>query len=258
MLRPTQELEPPENPGRFNKEQPDGYVFNHGTLVTRPLYFPEPNRVLRSIRTCGMAALVAFGLTNCAAPSVAGQEIRPYPTSVASIRPAICGAAGASVVTDTGLKILYSGKVPNRPKLCRISINDVAGDYYFGIWDTKWPGGAKAEQALQTVIFGSPGTMVRFDTIGGPGYPYFKFHETIRNEGFERLHVAGRYYNTMKIAHERQGFGGNIYHSVVTQWRDIRTGVTVYVNYQHISGWPQPRAWSPLKIMMRPCNSQAS
>lgn len=206
--------------------------------------------IRRLVHAPALAALIGFGLAGCAASASGGGHIEAYPPAMAAVTPAICGPAGASVVTDTGIDIGYQGAVPGHEDLCRVSVNGLRGAYYFGIWKTDWPGASEAERALRKVIFGPPGTTVRFDTIGGPDYPYFKFHETIRNEGFERLHVAGRDYDTMKIAHERQGFGGNMYHSIVTQWRDIRTGVTVYVNYTHISGWPQPRAWSPSRIRM--------
>ena len=194
------------------------------------------------------AACLAVGFAGSARAQQPVQ-VSPYPPAVAAITPAICPPAGSRVEENIGITLVYLGTVPGHPDLCREQRGQAVGDYYYGVWMTSWPGASEAKLALRRVIFGPPGTVARFDTIEGPS---LKWHETLRNEGYEHLHVAGRYYNTMKIAHEREGFGGNLYHSIVTQWRDIRTGMTVYMNYQHISGWPEADAWSPTKITVGP------
>ena len=67
-------------------------------------------------------------------------------------------------------------------------------------------------------------------------YPGLQWTDTIINEGSEPLVIDGRTYRTLKMAHERQGIEGNTYHSVITVWRDIRTGANLKVVETQISG----------------------
>ena len=91
-----------------------------------------------------------------------------------------------------------------------------------------------------------PGTSITFDVSAGPG---LQWHDTIRHGGLEDLNVLGRTYHTMKLVHEREGFGGNSYHSIITSWKDVETGMSIYQNYQHIAGHPEPgTSWDPVSI----------
>jgi hypothetical protein len=65
------------------------------------------------------------------------------------------------------------------------------------------------------------------------------YYDILRNEGIEDLRSLGRVYHTVKISHYREGTPPNTYRSVVTGWKDIDTGMLVYVTYQHISGAPE-------------------
>ena len=56
------------------------------------------------------------------------------------------------------------------------------------------------------------------------------------NEGREPLTINGRTYETLKLAHEREGVEGNTYHSIITSWRDIETAVTLKAIETQISG----------------------
>ncbi len=55
----------------------------------------------------------------------------------------------------------------------------------------------------------------------------------------ETIKLLGRSYRAIKLAHYREGFGGNIYRSVSTIWKDLPTGLLIYGTYQHISGAPE-------------------
>jgi hypothetical protein len=161
--------------------------------------------------------------------------------------PASCPAKPGYVLRSTQFFYQYLGSEPGQPDVCRI-IHDgqTVTLYYYGIWDKAWPGAEAARRALQTVINGPPGTVAAFDTVAVPG---LQWHETIRNGGVEDLNLLGRTFHTLKLVHERTGFGGNSYHSIVTLWKDFQTGMIVYGNYQHISGTPSQFAgWDPVAI----------
>ena len=160
--------------------------------------------------------------------------------------PASCPARPGFVLRSTALFFQYLGSEPGQPDICRAIRDGQAVDLYSGIWDRTWPGAENARGALQKVISGPPGTAVTFDTVAAPG---LQWHDTIRNEGVEDINLLGRTFHTLKIAHERVGFGGNTYHSIVTNWKDFQTGMILYANYQHISGTPAPLSgWDPLAI----------
>ena len=96
-----------------------------------------------------------------------------------------------------------------------------------------WPGAGAAYPAMKTAIAGPPGTRAAFVTRS---YPGLQWTDTIINEGVEPLVIDGRTYRTLKMAHEREGIEGNIYHSIITVWRDIATGVNLKVVETQISG----------------------
>lgn len=155
--------------------------------------------------------------------------------------------AGGAVQRSNGVTMAYLGASAANPDICRLRRGaDEPADYYFGIWATAWPGADDAYAALKQVLPGPAGATVRFDVRAAPG---LQWHETLRNDGRETLNVLGRLWDTMKVSHEREGFEGNTYHSIITVWRDVATGMAVYQNYQHISGHPEPGgAWDPVAV----------
>lgn len=164
--------------------------------------------------------------------------------------PVVCTPPGGSVQHGNGSLVEYLGADPANPELClsRRGGKPFAG--WFGTWAAEWPGSDAAHPALRTVIAGPPGTIASFDTDAGPG---LRWHETLINEGLEDIKLLGQVYRTQRLAHEREGFDGNTYHSVVTQWREVASGMVVYQNYRHLAGRPEPGTqWDPLRITEPP------
>jgi len=161
--------------------------------------------------------------------------------------PPSCPAAGSKVMRSPGPPIEFRGAVAGNADLCRVSFGGGPEiPLYFGIWAEPWPGSAEAYSALKRVISGPAGTTVSFDTTAAPGA---QWHDVLRNEGVEDLNVAGRARPAMKIAHYREGFDGNSYRSVTTGWKEISSGMMIYVNYRHISGHPEAgTTWDPISI----------
>lgn len=162
--------------------------------------------------------------------------------------PRACPSGPARVERSTGSVVEYLGTDPSNPDICllRRGGGPVTG-FYYAVWATDWPGSVEAYAALRHILRSPPGTEVTFDTYMIPG---MQFRDTMRHDGFENLRLPGRVHRTIKLAHVREGFGGNTYHSVVTQWKDVDTGMIVYQNYQHISGRPEPgTAWDPRLIV---------
>ena len=180
----------------------------------------------------------------------------PPPDIPLAIRPAgerqqvppACPAAGGVVTRSPGPPIEYLGATAGNPELCRVRFGDGPEfPLYFGIWAEAWPGSAEAHAALKRVIAGPPGTVVSFRTTAAPGSQWL---DVIRNEGVEDLNVAGRVRPALKIAHYREGIEGNTYRSVTTGWKEISSGMMIYVNYRHISGHPEAgTAWDPISVM---------
>lgn len=156
---------------------------------------------------------------------------------------------GMGIVDRTAAPpLIYLPADPAEPEACRLVLRGGAiGLFWFGSWKTDWPGAEPARFAYRQAYANGPGTVVRFDTVAAPG---LSWHETIRNEGFETVTLAGAVRHTMKVSHEREGFDGNTYHSIVTQWKDMETNMTVYQTYTHLSGRPEPfTGWDPLTIV---------
>ncbi len=147
--------------------------------------------------------------------------------------PAACPPTPARVMRSSGSATEYRGTVPGMPDLCVESRPDGDGRFYFGSWRSDWPGAGEAYPALRAAVLGPKGTSVTFDTHSVPG---MQWHDTIRNEGMETLVVDGRSYTTLVIAHEREGFDGNTYHSVISSWRDVATGLTLKTVERQIAG----------------------
>ena len=187
-----------------------------------------------------IAVLVAAGAASIG--SAAGQ--------VSAETPPPCPRALGIVDRTTQAPLIYLPADPATPEACPIRSRAGTGLFWYGAWKTDWPGADLAVQALRQVWTAAAGTAqatARFDTVAGPGYAW---HEIIRNDGFENLNVAGSVRRTMKVTHEREGFDGNSYHSVITLWKDVDTGMTIYTNYIHLAGAPEPGvAWDPLAII---------
>lgn len=167
-------------------------------------------------------------------PLIMGENVHatdgsgPYPLS--------CPAPGARVEQRGAPAMEFLGADPSNPDLCRMRIGTDTMLAWYGIWATDWPGAAQAYPAMRQVIHGRTGDVAGFDTDLGPG---LQWHDLVRNEGIEDIKILGRTYRALKISHYREGFGGNIYRSVSTIWKDIPTGMLIYGTYQHISGRPE-------------------
>ncbi len=107
---------------------------------------------------------------------------------------------------------------------------------WYGIWLRDWPGFEQAYPALTKVMQGGTGAVEGFDVSIGQG---IMFHDLIRNEGVETIKLLDASYRAIKLAHYREGFGGNTYRSVSTIWKDLGSGLLIYGTYQHISGRPE-------------------
>ena len=147
--------------------------------------------------------------------------------------PAACPSHPIRVVRSAGGVTDYTGTFPGIPELCHLKRSSGEGDFYFGVWQSNWPGAGQAFPAMMTVIHGPAGSRANFVTRSVPG---LQWNDSFINEGTEPVVVAGRSYQTLKLAHERDGIEGNTYHSIITSWRDIATGVTLKVVEDQISG----------------------
>ena len=183
----------------------------------------------------GRPALSDTGLQGAARnfpPMIPGASTRPVSGGVA-LRS--CPARGGVVERKGGPTTLYLGANPANPDLCRAQVGTETVEAWYGIWRTSWPGADQAYAALTKLIRGSTGDVEAFDVLMAPGYHY---HDLIRNEGVEDIKLLGNTYRAIKLAHYREGFGGNTYRSVSTVWKDLPTGLLIYGTYQHISGAP--------------------
>ncbi len=128
---------------------------------------------------------------------------------------------------------------------------DGRGYYYWGVWRTDWPGAGDAYPALRTVILGPVGTRATFDTRSIPG---MQWHDSLTNEGTDTLVVDGRTHTVLRLAHEREGFEGNSYHSIITSWRDVATGATLRTVENQISGqsYGPATTWTATKVAALP------
>lgn len=52
----------------------------------------------------------------------------------------------------------------------------------------------------------------------------------------ETMEVGGRSFVALRLAHEHKGIEGNTYHSIITTWRDVATGVALRTVEQQIAG----------------------
>ena len=165
--------------------------------------------------------------------------------------PAACPPKAARVVHSNGNPTVYNGTYPEIPDLCRMGPANANVYFYFGIWNSDWPGAGAAYPAMKTAIDGPPGTRVAFVTRS---YPGLQWTDTIINEGPDPLTVGGQTYRTLKMAHEREGIEGNTYHSIITVWRDIPTGLALKVVEKQISGesYGPDTTWTATRVEWLP------
>ena len=174
------------------------------------------------------------------------------PSRAAEPVPAGCPAVPVRVVRSSGVWTDYHGMVAGLPDLCRLERPDGSGgSYYESQWRSDWPGAGDAYPAIHTALLGAKGTRVSFTTRSVPGW---QWHDTIINEGTTTLTVDGQVYTTLKLAHEREGFDGNTYHSIITTWRDVATGVALKVVENQISGdsYGPGTTWTATQVLPLP------
>ena len=175
----------------------------------------------------------------------------PAASALAAVPPPACPPEPTEVVHSAGGVTDYLGTVPGIPDLCRMVRGDGAGDFYYGAWRSDWPGAGLAYPALHAVITGPQGTRVSFVTRS---YPGLQFNDSFTNEGVEPLVADGKRYTVLRIAHEREGIEGNTYHSIITSWRDVRTGMTLKTVENQISGqsYGPATTWTAIKVRTPP------
>jgi hypothetical protein len=186
---------------------------------------------------------------------VIGSMLGALPSLAAE--PAACPAKPMRVVRSTGDITDYHGTVAAIPELCRLDRPDGSGGaFYYGSWRSDWPGAGDALPALRTAIDGPKGTRASFTTHSIPGW---QWHDTIINEGTELLTVGGKTYTVLVIAHEREGFDGNTYHSIIRSWRDVATGMVLKVVETQISGqsYGPATTWTATQVLPIPMTAQA-
>ena len=145
----------------------------------------------------------------------------------------------------------YAGTAPGIPELCRIRRNGEESEFYFGVWRSDWPGAGQAYPAIRTAVLGPVGTKTTFITRSIPGWQWV---DTFINEGVEQVTVDGRTYKALRLAHERQGIEGNTYHSIITGWRDVETGISLRTVENQIAGqsYGPETTWSAVKVTPLP------
>lgn len=161
--------------------------------------------------------------------------------------PASCPPHPVRVVHSVGAAVEYGSTYPGIADLCSVRRGGSEGYFYFGIWRIDWPGAGLAYPAIKTALTGASGTRTEFVTRS---YPGLQWRDAISNEGTETLVVDGTRYATVRLAHEREGIEGNTYHSIITSWRDIRTGVTLKTVENQISGqsYGPDTTWTAVRV----------
>lgn len=166
-------------------------------------------------------------------------------------QPAPCPPSPMHVTRSAGGVIDYLGTVPGIPELCRMTRADGTGDFYFGVWRSDWPGAGQAYPAIRAVALGTSGARASFVTRSVPG---LQWTDTFINEGIETVEVDGHRYEALKLAHERAGIEGNTYHSIITTWRDVATGVALRVVEDQLAGqsYGPSTTWRALRVTPLP------
>ena len=147
--------------------------------------------------------------------------------------PAACPSVPVRVLRSNGPATEHNGIYKDVPDLCYQIRGGTPGYYYYGVWNMEWPGAGDAYPAVKTAINGPKGTRTSFITRALPGLQYV---DSFVNEGLEPMTIGNRTYQVLRIAHEREGIEGNTYHSVITVWRDVATGVALKTVENQIAG----------------------
>ncbi len=173
------------------------------------------------------------------APScILGAALLLAPALAAAEAPPACPSNPTRVVRPAGGVVDYLGTVPGLPELCRMRRGDGEGDFYLGVWRSDWPGAA---------MHGPAGTRTSFITRSVPG---LQWTDSYTNEGVESVTVNGESRPALRLAHEREGIEGNIYHSIITQWKDLATGVALKTVERQIAGqsYGPSTTWEAVRI----------
>lgn len=162
-----------------------------------------------------------------------------------------CPPQPVRVVRSAGGVVDYRGTVPHVPDLCRMSRGDGDGAFYLGAWRSDWPGAGQAYPALADVFAGGTGTRASFITRSVPG---LQWRDTFAHEGIEPLTIDGQRYDTIRLVHDREGIEGNTYHSIITSWRDVRTGMVLKVNEDQLAGqsYGPNTTWQAVRVERLP------
>ncbi len=176
----------------------------------------------------------------------AGPALAAPPEAPPGIPPD-CPVAGLRVVRSRGGTLDYLGAVPGIPSLCHMRRSDGEADYYLGTWRSDWPGAGQAYPALWAVLHGPTGARTDFVTRSVPG---LQWTDSFINEGIETVRVGDTGHPALRLAHERKGIEGNTYHSIITQWRDLATGVNLKTVENQISGqsYGPDTTWQAVRI----------
>ncbi len=171
--------------------------------------------------------------------------------SHASLAQTVCPPTPMRVVRSAGGVIDYLGAEPGIPDLCKVSRSDGVSYAYLGVWESAWPGAGDAYPALRAAVMGPVGTTRSFVTRAVPGW---QWNDTIRNAGVVPLTIDGVAYQTQLIQHERVGIEGNTYHSIITTWRDLKTGMALKTVEKQISGqsYGPSTTWEAVKVYPLP------
>lgn len=157
----------------------------------------------------------------------------PALAAAADVPPA-CPAHRARVLRSRGGTVDYLGTMPGIPELCHMRRTvDGEGYLYLGIWRADWPGAGEAYPAMRAAMHGPKGTRTDFVTRAIPGQ---QWKDSFTNEGVETVTVDGQPHRALRLAHEREGIEGNRYHSIITLWKDLETGMTLKTVENQIAG----------------------
>lgn len=181
-----------------------------------------------------MKAALALATLALAAPALAQEA------------PRACPAAGR-VERRVGGPVSYLGAVPGIPELCRMKRGDAPEQaFYLGIYAAEWPGAGLAYPVIRAVLHGGKGATAEFVTQAGPGY---EWRDIYVHEGVEEVSLPSGPVRAVRIAHERIGINGNGYRSVITQWKELRTGMIVHQEHRHLAGMEVPGVeWRALAV----------
>lgn len=172
--------------------------------------------------------------------------VRPVAAQEAGA-PRACPATGR-VERSVGGPVEYLGAVPGIPELCRMRRGDAPEQaFYLAVYASEWPGAGLAYPVIRGVLHGAKGMTGEFITQAGPG---FEWRDIYVNEGQEDVALpGGRTVRAVRLAHERIGINGNTYRSVVTQWKELTTGMIVHQEYRPVAGRAaQGAAWLATEV----------